>query len=68
MAFPSGYTPISLVGWGGTLSNKANINPALSVYANSSGISVMISSADLPANQRCSGTVAYFTNDEWPQG
>lgn len=68
MAFPSGYTPISLVGWGGTLSNKTNRNPALSVYANSSGISVMISSADLPANQRCSGTVAYFTNDEWPQG
>ncbi len=68
MAFPSGYTPISLVGWGGTLSNKTNINPALSVYANSSGISVMISSANLPANQRCSGTVAYFTNDEWPQG
>ncbi|NTQ65125.1 BppU family phage baseplate upper protein [Enterococcus faecium] len=67
MAFPSGYTPISLVGWGGTLSNKSNRNPALSVYANSSGISVMISSADLPANQRCSGTVAYFTNDEWPQ-
>lgn len=68
MAFPLGYTPISLVGWGGTLSNKTNRNPALSVYANSSGISVMISSADLPANQRCSGTVAYFTNDEWPQG
>ncbi|OTO89337.1 BppU family phage baseplate upper protein [Enterococcus sp. 10F3_DIV0382] len=68
MAFPSGYTPISLVGWGGTLSNKTNRNPALSVYANSSGISVMIGSADLPANQRCSGTVAYFTNDEWPQG
>ncbi|HHP2594397.1 TPA: BppU family phage baseplate upper protein [Enterococcus faecium] len=68
MAFPSGYTPISLVGWGGTLSNKTNRNPALSVYANSSGISVMISSTDLPANQRCSGTVAYFTNDEWPQG
>lgn len=67
MAFPSGYTPISLVGWGGTLSNKTNRNPALSVYANASGISVMISSADLPANQRCSGTVAYFTNDEWPQ-
>ncbi|MCD4988529.1 BppU family phage baseplate upper protein [Enterococcus faecium] len=68
MAFPLGYTPISLVGWGGTLSNKTNRNPALSVYANSSGISVIISSADLPANQRCSGTVAYFTNDEWPQG
>ncbi|MBW4154626.1 BppU family phage baseplate upper protein [Enterococcus faecium] len=68
MAFPLGYTPISLVGWGGTLSNKTNRNPALSVYANSSGISVMISSEDLPANQRCSGTVAYFTNDEWPQG
>lgn len=67
MAFPSGYTPISLVGWGGTLSNKTNRNPALSVYANDSGISVMISSADLPANQRCSGTVAYFTNDKWPQ-
>lgn len=66
MAFPKGYTPISLTGWGGTLTNKTNRNPALSVYANSSGIAVMVSTTNLPENQSCSGTIVYFTNDAWP--
>ena len=66
MAFPKGYTPISLTGWGGTLANKTNRNPALSVYANASGISVMVSTTNLPENQTCSGTIVYFTNDAWP--
>ncbi|EMF0476365.1 hypothetical protein D6255_RS12955 [Enterococcus hirae] len=66
MAFPKGYTPISLTGWGGTLANKTNRNPALSVYANASGITVMVSTTNLPENQTCSGTIVYFTNDVWP--
>ena len=66
MAFPKGYTPTSLKDWGGTLANKTNRNPALSVYANASGISVMVSTTNLPENQECSGTVSYFTNDAWP--
>lgn len=66
MAFPKGYTPISLTGWGGTLANKTNRNPALSVYANASGITVMVSTTNLPENQTCSGTIVYFTNDAWP--
>lgn len=66
MAFPKGYTPISLTGWGGTLANKTNRNPALSVYANASGIAVMVSTTNLPENQTCSGTIVYFTNDAWP--
>lgn len=66
MAFPKGYTPISLTGWGGTLANKTNRNLALSVYANASGISVMVSTTNLPENQTCSGTIVYFTNDAWP--
>ncbi|EPA0835464.1 BppU family phage baseplate upper protein [Enterococcus hirae] len=66
MAFPKGYTPTSLKDWGGTLANKTNRNPALSVYANGSGIVVMVSTTNLPENQECSGTVSYFTNDVWP--
>ena len=66
MAFPKGYTPTSLKDWGGTLANKTNRNPALSVYANASGIAVMVSTTNLPENQECSGTVSYFTNDAWP--
>ncbi|HHK0761700.1 TPA: hypothetical protein ACQQME_001870 [Enterococcus hirae] len=66
MPFPRGYTPTSLKDWGGTLANKSNRNPALSVYANASGIAVMVSTTNLPENQECSGTVAYFTNDAWP--
>ncbi|EOS8037564.1 BppU family phage baseplate upper protein [Enterococcus hirae] len=66
MAFPKGYTPTSLKDWGGTLANKTNRNPALSVYANASGIVVMVSTTNLPENQECSGTVSYFTNDAWP--
>ncbi|EOS7838076.1 BppU family phage baseplate upper protein [Enterococcus hirae] len=66
MAFPKGYTPTSLKDWGGTLANKTNRNPALSVYANGSGIVVMVSTTNLPENQECSGTVSYFTNDSWP--
>ncbi|MEB7439182.1 BppU family phage baseplate upper protein [Enterococcus hirae] len=66
MAFPKGYTPTSLKDWGGTLANKTNRNPALSVYANGSGIVVMVSTTNLPENQECSGTVSYFTNDAWP--
>lgn len=66
MAFPKGYAPIALRGWGGTLANKTNRNPALSVYANASGIAVMVSTTNLPENQECSGTVSYFTNDVWP--
>ncbi|MFP7290830.1 hypothetical protein [Enterococcus hirae] len=66
MPFPKGYTPTSLKDWGGTLANKTNRNPALSVYANASGIAVMVSTTNLPENQECSGTVAYFTNDAWP--
>ena len=66
IAFPKGYTPISLTGWGGTLANKTNRNPALSVYANASGITVMVSTTNLPENQTCSGTIVYFTNDAWP--
>ncbi|MGL9869196.1 BppU family phage baseplate upper protein [Enterococcus sp. DIV0691] len=66
MPFPRGYTPISLKDWGGTLANKTNRNPALSVYANASGIVVMVSTTNLPENQECSGTVSYFTNDAWP--
>ncbi|EOS7997880.1 BppU family phage baseplate upper protein [Enterococcus hirae] len=64
--FPKGYTPTSLKDWGGTLANKTNRNPALSVYANASGIAVMVSTTNLPENQECSGTVSYFTNDAWP--
>ncbi|MEX1437105.1 BppU family phage baseplate upper protein [Enterococcus sp. C53] len=66
MAFPKGYTPTSLKDWGGTLANKTNRNPALSVYANASGIVVMVSTTNLPENQECSGTISYFTNDAWP--
>ncbi|HFD1765840.1 TPA: hypothetical protein ACF1UP_002285 [Enterococcus hirae] len=66
MPFPKGYTPTSLKDWGGTLANKTNRNPALSVYANASGIAVMVSTTNLPENQECSGTVSYFTNDAWP--
>ncbi|MBA5254908.1 hypothetical protein [Enterococcus hirae] len=66
MPFPKGYTPTSLKDWGGTLANKTNRNPALSVYANASGIAVMVSTTNLPANQECSGTISYFTNDAWP--
>ena len=66
MPFPSGYRPITVTGWGGTLTNKSNRNPALSVYANSAGISVMVSSTSLPTDQLCSGCVVYFTNDNWP--
>ncbi|HGF7843920.1 TPA: BppU family phage baseplate upper protein [Enterococcus hirae] len=66
MPFPRGYNPISLKDWGGTLANKTNRNPALSVYANASGIVVMVSTTNLPENQECSGTVSYFTNDSWP--
>ncbi|HFU6522510.1 TPA: hypothetical protein ACJI8N_002450 [Enterococcus hirae] len=66
MAFPKGYTPTSLKDWGGTLANKTNRNPALSVYANASGITVMVSTTNLPENQTCSGTIVYFTNDAWP--
>ncbi|EOA7237878.1 BppU family phage baseplate upper protein [Enterococcus hirae] len=66
MAFPKGYTPTSLKDWGGTLANKTNRNPALSVYANGSGIVVMVSTTNLPENQECSGTVSYFINDVWP--
>lgn len=66
LAFPKGYTPTSLKDWGGTLANKTNRNPALSVYANASGIVAMVSTTNLPENQECSGTVSYFTNDAWP--
>lgn len=66
MAFPKGYTPVSVVGWGGMLTNKSNRNPALAVYVNASGITVMVSTTNLSENQTCSGTVAYFTNDAWP--
>ena len=66
MPFPKGYNPTSLKDWGGTLANKTNRNPALSVYANASGIAVMVSTTNLPENQECSGTVSYFTNDAWP--
>ncbi|MCD5236652.1 hypothetical protein IVY77_14240, partial [Enterococcus hirae] len=66
MPFPRGYNPISLKDWGGTLANKTNRNPALSVYANASGIVVMVSTTNLPENQECSGTISYFTNDAWP--
>ncbi|MGT4665896.1 hypothetical protein ACVTYA_14040 [Enterococcus hirae] len=66
LPFPRGYTPTSLKDWGGTLANKSNRNPALSVYANASGIAVMVSTTNLPENQECSGTVSYFTNDAWP--
>lgn len=66
IAFPDGYGPASIVGWGGALTNKSNRNPALSVYANANGIQVMAPTTGLPKGQSCSGTVAYFTNDSWP--
>lgn len=67
MQFPAGYKPIAFSGWGTTLANKTNRAAALSVYANSNGIQVMSSIADLPKEQTCSGNIVYFTGDTWPK-
>lgn len=67
LQFPAGYKPNDLGGWGGALTNKSNRNPSLSVYANASGISVMAPLTDMPAGQNCVGTIAYFTDENWPE-
>lgn len=65
--FPEGFHPSSMNSWGGALANKTNRNPALTVYANASGIQVMAPTNTLPAEQECCGTIIYFTNDPFPE-
>lgn len=66
VAFPAGYKPVTVLGWGGCLTNQSNRNPTVSVYANSSGIAVMPTTNIVPKDQGFSGSVSYYTADAWP--